>query len=229
MHSTDRTMLAGFGFGDPDKRNKQHDAACRYLATDDAMVAVATVLMNHGAFSTKRHQFSYDKVELTSVQPQKAVLELPLNKGEDRFKTTVGFLDCVIPVKLSFTCQCPSTYQRWLGYGAEYSRHTCEVPPRDVVDHDEHVCIEVKAGRTPITDVIRQINLYKEYANLGNCCWDVCLPPVWVLAKPYDLDNNAVKVLEQAGAFHIRLGDGFEAFVKNETEATGPSKSSLVI
>jgi len=37
MHAHDRTMLARFGFADPDKREPLHDLACQYLASADTV------------------------------------------------------------------------------------------------------------------------------------------------------------------------------------------------
>ena len=43
-HSHDRTMIARFGFGDPDKKNFMHDQACRYLAEDEPAATLFELL-----------------------------------------------------------------------------------------------------------------------------------------------------------------------------------------
>lgn len=95
-------------------------------------------------------------------------VESPVTKGEDRYKTTIGFLD----VKTKW----------WVS----------DVPLGTMV-------VEVKVKPTGVGDIIRQINLYREYVQAN----------AWILASCFDLDAGQVATLEHARIKPIRLGDGF--------------------
>lgn len=77
--------------------------------------------------------------------------------------------------------------------------------------------VEVKAGRPDLHDLIRQVNLYREYDD----CWAQVLgrrsdPVVWFVAfvQPYTAREAAV--LRDAGITPIRLGEGFTRWVEEQ-------------
>ena len=116
MHSHDRTLLARLGFADPDKRLQEHDLACQYLAQNE--VASSLLAPQIQAEIKRMQKVGKERrgsrpvvVEWTEkVRPQ---LEVPLSKGEDKYKTTVGFVD----LTLAFTvvARVPPEYEfEWL-------------------------------------------------------------------------------------------------------------------
>lgn len=119
MHSHDRTLLAKLGFADQDKQDPRHDLACQYLTTLEVMERIV-------AFVTAPFIKSVDKTCTTTVLTKDEYnhwndkygtvfrgrkwtsvggtgnpsLEHPLSKGDGQYKTTIGFLDVVIPYKI---------------------------------------------------------------------------------------------------------------------------------
>lgn len=113
MHSHDRTLLASLGFADPDKKDARHDLACQYLALPDnherlaRMVAPSTrggnrlISIRDSLNESSKSgwldcEWSVDRHEeiFTVASP---TLECVISKGEGKYKTTVGFLDVVLP------------------------------------------------------------------------------------------------------------------------------------
>jgi hypothetical protein len=64
---------------------------------------------------------------------------------------------------------------------------------------------EVKAGRTPVGDCIRQINFYKAYGPVLSR---------WVLVTLYPLNKFDAADLEAVGIEHVVLGEEFYRWVK---------------
>ena len=72
-HAHDNTLLAKLGFADPDRKNPLHDMACQYLTQLDVV-----------------NQFLVRPVNPDEFDYQ---LETHIVKGQDRFATTIGFID----------------------------------------------------------------------------------------------------------------------------------------
>lgn len=77
--------------------------------------------------------------------------------------------------------------------------------------------IEVKAGQVPVSDVIRQINLYRDYCDIK----------VWALATPYALSEREIAALNNESIKHIHLGSGFREYAQKADERPGQSSISL--
>ncbi len=83
--SRDRTLLANLAFADPDKQDPLHDLGCQYIARPE----VSSLL------------------GLGRPHPeQRPLLEVPSSKGQDQYKTTIGFLDVVLPMQQASTQKC---------------------------------------------------------------------------------------------------------------------------
>lgn len=72
--------------------------------------------------------------------------------------------------------------------------------------------IEVKVRRTPVSECLKQLKVYREYAK------DVT-PSMWVLATRYTLTSSERDLLRTEGFHHIRLAEGFERFLEAERNA----------
>ena len=62
-------------------------------------------------------------------------------------------------------------------------------------------------------DILRQINLYREY---------VCF--TWVLVAAFDLSESMVHGLNNANVVPFRLGPGFEKFVEEQRARPGSAR-----
>jgi len=89
MHSFDRTLLAKLGFADQDKKERRHDWACQYLAQPEVAARLAAFL---GVPRTRDRWVN----GVPSWEFEYVETETHLTKGEDQYKTTIGFLDVVI-------------------------------------------------------------------------------------------------------------------------------------
>lgn len=111
MHSHDRTLLASLGFNDPDKKLPRHDLACQYLADKDRSEKLAGLLIGPRIkegelrIPKEQHPILGDLYFVANQTGRISLLEpsfeVVVNRGSDRFKSTVGFLDLVIPVAVS--------------------------------------------------------------------------------------------------------------------------------
>lgn len=72
------------------------------------------------------------------------------------------------------------------------------------------VGIEVKIGKVPIGNAIRQIKLYASY------CPDVAH---WVLATRYSISKDDHAALKNEKITHIRLAAGFDAYLESQRNA----------
>lgn len=192
-------MLARLGFSDPDKKNPLHDLACQYVAAPDVAQRLC-------------RQFDLD----TSKREQVSV-EVPLSKGSGQYKTTIGFLDVLIPaVSFSMTTE----------QGVRYE----PVPPEEVEErralgievYEESaiVVVEVKTGFTNLGDVLRQIKMYREYLNHYG-------PTVWLLVTTFEMNEADVGALGAEGIGHVMLGQSFRDWTKSR--GTSPVAKSFTL
>ena len=76
------------------------------------------------------------------------------------------------------------------------------------------VVVEVKIQEIPIGDVLRQINLYAEYAVFPDC-----KKTQFILVAPWRLDSTDIEYLARAGIRFARLGPCFDAYVEERKKA----------
>jgi hypothetical protein len=202
MHSHDRTMLSSLGFADPDKRDPRHDLACQYLATPDVARQVVDVLVKPSLSArTKnvdqprlRGRVVYEFGDL--YRPR---FEEPLVKGEGQYRTVIGFLDVILPYSWTF---------RQEGEMRAFEGHPWEPLEDSAIGSTSAVILEAKVNPVGVGDIVRQINLYREFRK--NPSSSIGIPYHWCVATAFDLSASDVSMLRESRVRHIRLGDAFE-------------------
>ncbi len=195
-HSHDRTLLANLAFGDPDKKNAEHSLACRYLAQDaqrDALVELAVIEIKEASNTSYFGGNSTRK----KITPE-ARLEYAINKGEGQYRTTIGFVDVAI---ILGSC----TLMEMRFGRANYA----ETPIG--------IGVEVKIGAVPVDELLRQINLYRQYLSFE-----------WVAALRFDVDQDYVDTLEQQNIRVVRLGKKFTEWLKSSQIERVPGRAKEI-
>jgi hypothetical protein len=259
MHSHDRTLLAKLGFADPDKGSDLHDLACQYLAQPEVAVKVfnATnskwwrifeirqfdVDMPQCSFSKEYFwacQFKVANTSISNVRFKKAEFEVHIAKGEGQYRSTIGFMDLRNQYEVSIRFEgkrgvfltkdweCKSVAKSWV-----------EDPASQIATIHSEVPIEVKISNTNAGDILRQIQLYREYVLAGSEIRDRNRPwsipsgyaQNFVVATAFPLSAGDVAMLNSAGITHVQLGDGFKAFAEAARAArqNGGPGNSLVL
>jgi hypothetical protein len=77
-HTKDKTLLASLSFGDKDKKDNRHDLACQYLLQPEVAMKIGKIIFGE------------------EVTFGGGLLEIPLTKGHNQYKTFIGFLDGVL-------------------------------------------------------------------------------------------------------------------------------------
>ncbi len=183
MHSSDRTLLAKHGFDDRDRREPSHDLACQYLAQPESS-----------------HRRGLDISAAATVGNPK--FEHPLIKGEGKYRTTIGFIDLIIPCRAVVRFVDPQTFKAVHIFEDSYK-----------------MCIEVKVNPVGIGDLLRQIKMYQEYMD-SECT-------VWIVATTYAISRIDQDTMRTESIEHVQLGDRFKSWAE-DTGASG-SSSSLVL
>jgi hypothetical protein len=227
MHSHDRTMLARLGFADPDKGDKRHDLACSYLSTAavarrliEAMLRTAWAKRS----GTQNNRGFRGEATCTLSRISQSKVEVALNKGSGQYKATVGFLDVVIPFEYLDTmkgeqCETKTDYSTTDKFG--------RYPDKDVwkpCDYQSKrsavLAVEVKASSSIGShDIIRQINLYREYFNASGQAYCESKDVIWAAATLFQLSQTDVATLRSEGIHAVQLGQNFEEWmVQRERE-----------
>jgi hypothetical protein len=219
MHAHERTLLARLGFADPDRRDPLHDIACRYLATPDVSMRIAKLL--NLEYSNRpqcfRTEAGYEmKCESGRfVKEVRTACEYEIDKGVGQYRTTVGFIDVFLRIELE---EAYTNVQKRRHYYQSRPADTTWEPSKDFVERDSEIAaIEVKSSDVPVSDVIRQINLYRSYSNIRR----------WILATTYQLNQSQFDCLANARILHIHLGQRFQDFVKEQ--ANTPCSNSVEV
>lgn len=230
MRSQDRTLLASLGFADPDKGDELHSLACRYLALPES----APVLLRHlekpeAPHNSETEDFQREATISDAVVYKRPIFEFPISKGEGQYKTTIGFADLIIAYEVT---------QRIVGRFRE---------KKDIWDKtDNHkymgraweewkplnsngvsrgsLVVEVKIGRVGVDQIIRQLNLYREYLSqdyrlsVGG----------YATVTGFPIDEGEMLQLRSAGVRHYTLGAGFDRYFAAQKERKQPSNSPEV-
>lgn len=152
---------------------------------------------------------------------RRALTESPISKGEGKYRTTVGFADVSLYFEWTYIfagaseakgncchCEWSPPPDEWLG----------DTPDKTVVHPGWDADIEVKIAKIPVSDIIRQIGLYREYKRETR----------WFVVTPWAINPHEKKALGDQRITHIRLGDGFEQFCR-EAKSLPAAESGLVL
>jgi hypothetical protein len=190
MHFHDRTLLSSLGFADQDKKDPLHELACRYM---------------------------YEKVEsLGWKDPQgmftrtwKAEYEVPLC---DRWNKPVAFLDVLLTADIEMSpdvkailAEVKEDYEEW-NMLLDQWYHFAGLKRNG--DHRWVVPVEVKVGKVPVGDVLRQVNTYRTLGARGD----------WTVAVCWEPSADFVETLKHEGVHTVQLGDAFRAWAKEKSE-----------
>jgi hypothetical protein len=241
-HAHTRTLLAKLGFGDKDRQNSRHDAACNYIALADGVLA---------------------KVIESALGPDyrvakaKGVLEKLVQKGEGQYATTIGFIDVaasfdvgqVVEVTPYVSYECPpsdleqlSAWRRRVDALVAEGRREIGLVKAMVLGSFSCI-VEVKIGRVSSGDLIRQLKLYEEYHQMPHgtpvfrrpkqwpgewsapddsgerskkALWERCRR-LKIAVVDYDVDHEYTSALKSEGIDIVRLGAGFERYLAEQS------------
>ena len=286
MHAYDRTMLTRLGFADPDKKNPTHDLACQYVAENAASILDQVVQLKPQPIDVTNDGARYVGARTLSVQARKPVLEQAISKGQYQYKTTIGFIDVVLPYDIMSEdhgeYQFSWTYQT-LADHLDSSRdtlrwhtpyHDCSwcrnhsLSLRDTYLHEVvqplherlrtitseaqiadlknrpilytgayegsstlsrgALIIEVKTTPTGVGEILRQINLYREYTDY------ITFDHVkdyrgkfecrWLLTALFPLKPIDVEALQREGVECVRLGEKFKTWCAQQQQSDHQTK-----
>jgi hypothetical protein len=152
--------------------------------------------------------------------------EVRLDKGEGQYRTTIGFLDAVLPFATREVYAGES--HNWNGTDEGYQERALLWRCAAVV--------EVKIRPCDAAVILRQLNLYRGYASDARMCasqpdemqhYAERFGLWWVAATAFDIEPHDVAMLDAAGVTHVRLGAGFDAWCAARAAASdAPRKPS---
>jgi hypothetical protein len=203
MHSHDRTMLSSLGFADPDKKDRRHDLACQYLATPDVARQIVDILVRPSLSArtkTVNERKFRGRVVYEFGDLYRPRFEEPIVKGEGQYRTVVGFLDVVLPFSWTY---------RQVGEMRAFEGHPWEPHNSNLDAWTSAVILEAKVNPVGVGDIVRQINLYREFRRISEDSFPN-LPYFWCVATAFDLSAADVSMLREGRVRHIRLGEAFE-------------------
>lgn len=170
-------MLAKLGFQDPDRsgdRAIRHDDICLSLMRPEPLKRLREIVFS--ATSSKEER---KDVEFDDIRPGR--LEVPISKGHDQYKSTIGFIDFQFEYSFSYMARVhkrtrdPQTYREVWTPTDKFERWSS----RAVVN------VEVKTTSVPFGDVLRQINLYREYVK-----------GLWVLVVDWEVSQDVIDMMK---------------------------------
>lgn len=216
MHSYDRTLLAKLGFADPDRANSRHDLACQYIAQPpnvDKLIGLLALAYPLLPFRTATDSDECIGMHSSAIHHRWTSYEVPIEKGSDQYKTTIGFMDVMLGFEL-LKHQYQVHWRRRDWPGAPWGQWREEKESRLLSRYCAGV--EVKIAPVPVGSLIRQVNLYRSYT-----------PHVpygdrgiarWVVVTDYGISAADHGALGNEKILHVRLGPDFDAFVASQHE-----------
>lgn len=153
-----------------------------------------------------------------------AEAEVAISKGIGQYKSTVGFADLVVSVKASYPI-------RRLEFYSDVNKSREEIGSIIKISMDraerDHVWgkfggsnaigVEVKIGRVDMESVIRQIKLYNEYRKMDK----------WVIAAPWDVNQEEISLLQRESIKFLRLGAKFEKYKSDTSLSSSVATDSI--
>ncbi len=242
MHSHDRTMLASLAFGDPDKKNPEHDLICQYLARPETVAKIGEWLAKKVPLPT--YEIAYpDEADgnrrcflnkITTVHPPTgtASSEFHLTKGDGVYITTVGFLDVVFEFVREMDVvqdqMWRASTEQWgplpEGWTAKSRAHR-ELPWRFFA--------EVKVARVPAGDLLRQLQLYKTFFNYdgpprrGMDDRLRSAAPFGIVVAPWDMTESENAELVKAGFAFLKVGDDYRKWAEADAKTVAAPQFTL--
>jgi hypothetical protein len=202
MHVHDRTLLASLGFADKDKQDPTHDLACQYVGQSEILVKLATRLMQEKAakkvFDNLRFRVERFLPDVPDVAP--ARFEVMIQKGEGKYRSTIGFVDLMF----SFEARCEMVGVAKVANESGQGEWVAETRRGSV---DCNAAIEVKITPVGPGEIIRQINLYREYLKEIR---------TWVVATAFPMNGSDLDMLRASNIHHVRLGQSFLDWVAEQ-------------
>ena len=210
MHSHERTMLSKLGFADPDRREPLHDVACRYLAAPAVVRRLIRCLaIEHGPepYSDNSSYEERASQVLRKVISHRINRECEIAKGMGRYRTTVGFADLTLQLEVEDQHQNVQMRQRNARDGRGNVTWSEWEPLADHIEHSrEEFGVEVKVTPVAISDVIRQVKLYRSYSSVRR----------WIVATAFEISRADLECLNNERFQHVYLGEQFQAFVAEQ-------------
>lgn len=169
--------------------------------------------------------------ETTGYVMKDSSIEVHLSKGEGQYRTTIGFLDVVIRYEMvtefdgERECIDASLRQHLWSLKTEEDRNEYVksslkwAPLQNEKRIDRKVCVEVKIAQVGTSDLIRQLNLYRQYFDADG----------WVAATAYDISKDDLEALQKEGIKHVRLGEKFNEYLNHRKATRSVSSDSPVI
>lgn len=142
----------------------------------------------------------WDGMQTATIKSIAIRNEVPICKGEGKYKSTIGFCDVVLKVNRVHSFN--GSYEE-MGHGGKWV-----VKPYEDYEMNVDIVIEVKASNVSVFDALRQIRLYREY-----------MFGFWCLATTYQMNSSDLDALQRNGVHHIFLGDKFQKWA-DEFDAT---------
>lgn len=212
MHSHDRTLLAKLGFGDPDRADARHDAACQYLAR----LPIAEKMLDFmSSFLPSGEQFRYvpySKEPYYQFSRKPFTLEYHICKGEGQYATTIGFADVVMNLDSYRWHFCGGRHCCWSDLEEERGQRYL------LSEYQTHIGIEVKISKDRAGDFLRQIKLYQAYTKFRH----------WALVTDFPLPARDVESLRRENVFHFQLGSDFESWLDSQSSQSDLMTSPML-
>jgi hypothetical protein len=246
MSAHDRTLLANLAFADPDKKDPLHDLACQYVAQPSVVEAMGLkvrdcpvvalgggilecpISKGEGKYKTTigfldaripvgfRYQAFDSKCVRKEVFSDQEEAKKIWQSNDSISNGKMGLLDKDKYLRGPYDCG-PKTI-------GDYPNYTWEVPIFEkfptgiaVASLDWTLCVEVKIKPIGLGEVLRQINLYREYVG-----------GVWILVTHFDMPSAMEEGLRAATIIPFRLGDGFTKFVEEQRASTKPGTAKTI-
>lgn len=219
MHSFDRTLIAKLGFSDPDKKNPRHDLGCLYLKDPEVRAKLGEWMLSRIQKLAIPRKETEERSTVLEVKFPVPKLEYHLAKGSGQYATTIGFLDARFDIELIVE-----------HYEDSYSAYDrAGRPPklsRKVRSQTWPLFAEVKIEPVGVGDILRQLNLYRSYFEIGGYSERPRAPypgvPYGILFTSFQLSPAESTAINEAGYGCIQLGTKFDQWCKEQNVQSDP-------